>query len=982
MAQNYARLGLVTGLATGLMLAEDSAGQAPMGPLRGLHGSGPFGLMRAADLDRDGREELLVEDGRGHLVLIEPRLRTQERVPERVISLAYADLRDLAVGDLDRNGTLEIVSVGDDVIRWHQRAQAGDPGGGGQVTAGWDTHELAASAQVGVVALGDVDRDGDLDCLTADPTGLDLLWYRNDTPDESVAFAPSITIAIGARVVSLAVVDVNADGWLDALSLSAQGLGVHLRDVGLDSFTSAFVDVGMADARHLRVHDADGDADVDVLVVGDDGASLAVNADGLGGAWTVSDIASGLLTPRRGFVSDMDDDGGVDYVSECDGQAITWLPDASGVGAVMYNLAVRGYGPTAVFDMDGDGDDDVVGALTTGPLLWRENLVIHRSVVLGDRADIEIEVNGAFNITSGDLDGDGDADFAAAAFNDDVISWHENLGGGVFLAHEVLAGTNGPVSVICADLDMDGRLDLASASTNDSTIHWHRNLGGVPPTFETRVVSTDAGGVFSISAGDLDRDGRIDLVSAEKNVDRVRWFRNQDVNGAVEFTAGLVKNGVRGAFHVHVADVDGDAWPDVLSASRDDDSVRLLRNLGGDLSSCQTIVLTTRAGGAACVHSADMDGDGDIDVVSASRDDGGVRWFENDGASPPAFFERTIDSAVPGATWVRAADLDGDGDFDLACAARENGVTYTYINDGGAVPSFARRGLGEPADMVSCVEPADVDADGRVDLAIAAVSVDLLAWYRNEGGAFALNASSIAPETVPAWGVAGVLQLDTTNRARAGGSEIDFLSVSLRFEDDEQQALTTEQLARLVQRLSLHEDDGNGEFDPVLDLELTGLETVELLDGVFEFDVPESARVLAAGQTRRLFFVLRMAEGAGTQDPHGFAVFITGHGAVHGHNGSAIWLEDDRVVGTPIIQATCPADMTTTDDPDDPNYGVPDGVIDQMDFSFYTMLYDAMDPGADLTSTNDRSDPMYAIPDGVVDSQDQFFYLDRYSEGC
>ncbi len=986
-AMAWLAVGFAMGMGMGL--GEPAAlGEPPMASAKALHGTGPFGLMRAVDMDRDGRKELLVEDGRGRLVLIEPTRRTDRAGIDRVVSLAFNDIREIVAGDLDRDGDMEVVSAGDDAIRWHQSVVSDDISGGGQTAGGWETHELATSPGARAVALGDFDGDGDLDCLAPDATGLNLVWYRNDTPNEAVEFVADLTIALNAPAIGLVAVDVNRDGWLDALSLSSRGLGVHLRDPDLGSFTSIFVDTGLGDPRHFVAHDADGDGDLDVLLVGDDKVLIATNADGSGGDWLLGVIAEDLDLPRRGYVTDLDTDGAVDYMIEGGGQSAVWIPDMSGVGSVAYRVALRTYGPIAMFDFDGDGDEDLIGVIAAGTLLWRENLLIHRSDALPRRSDVEIEVDGAYNLASGDLDGDGDIDLVSAAFTADTVAWHENLGGGVFLSHPVFENTNGPVAVVCADFDLDGLLDIASASTNDDTIHWHRNLGGLPPTFETSLVSADADGVFSISVGDLDRDGRLDIVSAEKNTDRVRWFRNQDVNGEVEFTSGLVKGGVEAAFSVHVADMDGDGWPDVLSASRDDASIRLLRNLGGDPLSFQTIVLTNGADRAVSVYAADLDGDGDLDVASASRRDSTIRWFENDGASPPAFIERAVDRAAIGATWVRAADLDHDGDIDLVAAARDSGLVHVYTNNGASPPSFAKRALGEAANRVSCVEPADLDGDGRVDLAIAAVNDDLLAWYRNEGGMFAFAVSSIAPESIPAWGVGGLLKINAVSRAHNGDGDILLERITLRFEDESGAALTTDQLALLVQRLALHLDTGvdgdnpDGIFDPLVDEEIVALATITLDAGEVVIEIPQIAMSFAPGVRRTFFVAVRMAQNAGNQDLTSFGVVLTEFDAVDAHNASSVTIEDGRVVGTPIVSATCPADMTTSDDPSDPDFGKPDGVVNQIDFLYYHRMYQAADPSADFTSVEDRTDPAYGIPDGIVDPLDLTYFLERFDEGC
>jgi len=89
---------------------------------------------------------------------------------------------------------------------------------------------------------------------------------------------------------------------------------------------------------------------------------------------------------------------------------------------------------------------------------------------------------------------------------------------------------------------------------------------------------------------------------------------------------------------VYAADLDGDGDPDVLSASSDYDydfevwianEIAWYANDGtGQFGSQQ--VITTAAEGADCVYAADVDGDGDVDVLSASSGDNKIAWYENE----------------------------------------------------------------------------------------------------------------------------------------------------------------------------------------------------------------------------------------------------------------------------------------------------------------------------------------------------------------
>ncbi len=91
-------------------------------------------------------------------------------------------------------------------------------------------------------------------------------------------------------------------------------------------------------------------------------------------------------------------------------------------------------------------------------------------------------------------------------------------------------------------------------------------------------------------------------------------------------------------------------------------------------------VISTAANGAISVFATDMDGDGDIDVLSASFNDDKIAWYDSDGGSPPTFTERVISTAANRAFSVFATDVDGDGDIDVLSASANDDKIAWYEN--------------------------------------------------------------------------------------------------------------------------------------------------------------------------------------------------------------------------------------------------------------------------------------------------------------
>jgi hypothetical protein len=124
---------------------------------------------------------------------------------------------------------------------------------------------------------------------------------------------------------------------------------------------------------------------------------------------------------------------------------------------------------------------------------------------------------------------------------------------------------------------------------------------------------------------------------------------------------------------VYATDLDGDGDPDVLSASRGDHKIAWYENDGSEPDGFgPQQVINPSADGAMSVYATDLDGDGDADVLSASTSDDTIAWYENDGVDSDGFGDpqviTTADEA-DGAASVYAADLDGDLDPDVLFAS-------------------------------------------------------------------------------------------------------------------------------------------------------------------------------------------------------------------------------------------------------------------------------------------------------------------------
>ena len=175
--------------------------------------------------------------------------------------------------------------------------------------------------------------------------------------------------------------------------------------------------------------------------------------------------------------------------------------------------------------------------------------------------------------------------------------------------------------------------------------------------------------------------------------------------------------------------MDNDGDMDILSASRNDDIIAWYENNGAADPSWTSSNIATSADQPQSVFAADMDNDGDMDIVSASDGDDTIAWYENNGAADPSWSASNIDTNAEGAQDVHVADIDNDGDMDIISASATDNTIAWYENNGAADPSWSASDITTSANGARSVFAADIDSDGDLDIISASYADNTIAWY-------------------------------------------------------------------------------------------------------------------------------------------------------------------------------------------------------------------------------------------------------------
>jgi hypothetical protein len=318
-------------------------------------------------------------------------------------------------------------------------------------------------------------------------------------------------------------------------------------------------------------------------------------------------------------------------------------------------------------------------------------------------------------IASADFDVDGDIDLIVGnTFPENGVTLLLNDGTGAFSALPVIP-LGVPRGIVADDLDGDGDPDAAVALVVDDAVQILENDGGILVPLEPVIPVGDA--PTAIDSADLDGDGDLDLAVANRQSEDVTVLRN---DGGLTFTPVGSFPTERDQADIVAADFDGDGLPDLAVTLQSDHEVMVLINDppgAAPAGSFTAVDPPVSVGGTEtfAIDAGDLDGDGDIDLVTASFETPAVDVLLNDGTGTFTLAQ-TVSSLQQ--FDVVVADLDRDGDLDVATTARQDQAILVYTNDGtGTLSAPESFPTADPSPFQ--LTAADLDGDGDQDLAVA-----------------------------------------------------------------------------------------------------------------------------------------------------------------------------------------------------------------------------------------------------------------------
>ncbi|PVW16436.1 T9SS type A sorting domain-containing protein [Marixanthomonas spongiae] len=341
------------------------------------------------------------------------------------------------------------------------------------------------------------------------------------------------------------------------------------------------------------------------------------------------------------------------------------------------------------------------------------------------------EADGTQSIFIADIDGDGYKDVISANKFGSSITWFKNLDGlGNYGPQNTIAFLSETIHVHAADLDGDNDMDVLAAAPFIDTVVWYENLDGLGDFSAPKVISNTADGAFSVKAVDIDGDGDQDVMFASENSNIIYYRRNLDGQGTFG-DAQTVADEANNGRHFDIGDIDGDGDMDVVASSSGTEIVTWFENTDGQGGFGPPNIINSQSGATSSVFLADLDNDNDLDLVTASPADDEVAWYENIDGQGTFGSKNTLTLETDFVRTVFAADLDNDGDNDILSISSIDGKIALFENIDGQ-GQFSDLSLIS-TDFVSGrdIKAADIDNDGDIDVIAASQNLDKIAWYEN-----------------------------------------------------------------------------------------------------------------------------------------------------------------------------------------------------------------------------------------------------------
>ncbi|MDG2124475.1 MAG: VCBS repeat-containing protein [Verrucomicrobiales bacterium] len=346
-------------------------------------------------------------------------------------------------------------------------------------------------------------------------------------------------------------------------------------------------------------------------------------------------------------------------------------------------------------------------------------------------------------VSANDFDADGEVDVITSVEGQVVVlrgpDWER------FGVHRFIGGQSRnrprPACIHSCLMDVDGDGDMDFVGSNN-TVFWlecpEDPFSGKAWVYRT--VDDEILGTHCLITGDVNRDGKLDLIANSGRDETLTSFPNSiawlevpdEPHTALKWERHVFadRDAPGGSHYMGFGDVNGDGRPDIACAAKGTDGFSdgqwfaWWEQPEDPVGAWTKHLLAEGEKGASNIVPADFDGDGAMDYFATRGHGNGALWFRG-----PDFRQIEIDPAIAFPHSLAVADLNGDGHPDaVTCGKEADGVAKWYENDGRG--GFTIHVIGEGQGSYD-TRTVDMDGDGDLDVLIAGHASRNVVWYEN-----------------------------------------------------------------------------------------------------------------------------------------------------------------------------------------------------------------------------------------------------------
>lgn len=358
------------------------------------------------------------------------------------------------------------------------------------------------------------------------------------------------------------------------------------------------------------------------------------------------------------------------------------------------NLPVGGSSAaTSVADFNRDGIPDLVVTLASSAI--SSNLQVFLGSgngSFGSALALAAEGLSPVAVGTGDFNRDGNPDIVTANFGSDTVSLLLGTGTGGFQTAQTFRVGSQPNAITTGDFNKDGRLDLVTANAGSNANNLSLLLGQGDGSFRS-ATSLEVEGTqpFAVTSGDFDRDGNLDLVSADTVSESISLLLGKG-NGSFEDPEQyFVGNATPTA--IITGDFDGDNKLDVATGNINGNGRDITVFFGDGKGDFPEALVLSAGGGVSSLVAEDLNGDGNLDLAATLLNSSTLSVLLGDGEGEFSRSRSTIIGSSPNG--LSTADFNGDGKPDLVSASGGTTNASVILNEASFVVLRSTKQKGE-----------------------------------------------------------------------------------------------------------------------------------------------------------------------------------------------------------------------------------------------------------------------------------------------